>query len=253
MEKLDYKRNFAHTAYNLPSLFAVCEKLARQVVVRNGGRIEKDANGAERFVIPMKKPVPDPFVPSWKSPAPIHALFTEEEMSKVDEQFNLPHPDEIDIEDSTKRVQKSLDLMFPGWKTTPNGSNTKSGAGIVQGWGQQIACLRTQPPKEGAAVTLYRSMEIPAGRPSLHFDVSYDHSGEFKLIVRVDGAELLSCVLAHDPKTDKGKFPNMRPIDVPLEKWAGKTVKVELVNQSTGNPQGGALWNDIHITQESGK
>ncbi len=254
VEKLDYKREFSYTAYNLPSLFAVCEKLARQVVVRNGGRVEKDASGAERFVIPVKKPVPDQFIPTWNASAPAHSVFTKEEMSKIDEPFILPHPDKIDIKDPTKRVQKSLDLMFPGWKTTPNGTNSKKkpGAGIVQGWGKQIACLLTQPPKDGA-VTLWRTIEVPAGKPSLHFAVSHEKKGEFKLVVRVDGDEVLSSVLAYDSKAKKGEFPAMRPIDVSLEKWAGKTVKIELVNESTGNPQCAALWNDVKITSESEK
>ena len=82
VEKLDYARKFSYTAYNLPCLFAVCEKLARQVVVRNGGRVEKGADGAERFVIPVKAPKPDPFVPSWNAPAPTGSRYAEEEMAK---------------------------------------------------------------------------------------------------------------------------------------------------------------------------
>ena len=82
VEQLDYARKFSYTAYNLPDLFAVCEKLARQVVVRHGGRVEKGADGKERFVIPVKKPVPDPFVPSWKASKPEGGRFTPEEMSR---------------------------------------------------------------------------------------------------------------------------------------------------------------------------
>ena len=82
VEKLDYARKFSYTAYDLPSLFAVCEKLARQVVVLCGGRVEKGADGAERFVIPVKKPVPDAFVPSWNAPAPTGSRFSESEMAK---------------------------------------------------------------------------------------------------------------------------------------------------------------------------
>ena len=83
VEKLDYTRNFSYTAYNLPGLFAVCEKLARQTVVRNGGRIEKDADGTERFVIPVRKPTPDPFIPSWNASEPTGSRYSQEEMARV--------------------------------------------------------------------------------------------------------------------------------------------------------------------------
>jgi hypothetical protein len=74
---------FSHTAYNFPRLLDVCEKLAREYVVKEGGRIEKDANGEDVFVIPVKIPTPSPLVFSW-DPEPIAgSLFTEEEMAKI--------------------------------------------------------------------------------------------------------------------------------------------------------------------------
>jgi hypothetical protein len=59
------------------TLLDVCEKLAREYVVREGGRIEKDANGEDVFVIPVRKPTPSPLVFSWE-PEPVeNSLFTE--------------------------------------------------------------------------------------------------------------------------------------------------------------------------------
>lgn len=83
VEKLDGSLKFSYTSYNLPALFAVCEKLARQVVVRYGGRVEKGTDGAECFVIPVQTPVPDAFIPSWKAPAPTGARYTEAERAKI--------------------------------------------------------------------------------------------------------------------------------------------------------------------------
>ena len=68
--KLDETKIFSHTAYNFPRLLDVCEKLARQGLVRVGGRIEKDANGEEVFVIPVKAPTPSKFE-DLKNPGPI--------------------------------------------------------------------------------------------------------------------------------------------------------------------------------------
>ena len=81
--KLDEKTIFSHTAYNFPALLDVCEKLARQAVVRSGGRIEKDADGEEVFVIPVAAPKPSKFE-DLKHPGPIAgSRFTEEEMAQI--------------------------------------------------------------------------------------------------------------------------------------------------------------------------
>jgi len=82
-KKLDETRIFSHTAYNFPRLLDVCEKLARQGLVRVGGRIEKDANGEEVFVIPVKPPTPSEFE-DLKNPGPIAgSVYTDEEMAKI--------------------------------------------------------------------------------------------------------------------------------------------------------------------------
>jgi hypothetical protein len=81
--KLDETKIFSHTAYNFPRLLDVCEKLARQGLTRVGGRIEKDANGEEIFVIPVKAPTPSKFE-DLKNPGPIAgSTFTDAEMAKI--------------------------------------------------------------------------------------------------------------------------------------------------------------------------
>jgi len=81
--KLDETKVFSHTAYNFPRLFDVCEKLARQGLARVGGRIEKDANGEEVFVIPVKAPTPSKFE-DLKNPGPVAgSVYSDEEMAKV--------------------------------------------------------------------------------------------------------------------------------------------------------------------------
>ncbi|MCX5647187.1 MAG: ADP-ribosylglycohydrolase family protein [Phycisphaerae bacterium] len=81
--KLDETKIFSHTAYNFPRLLDVCEKLARQGLVRVGGRIEKDANGEEVFVIPVKTPAPSKFE-DLKNPGPTAgSLYNDEEMARI--------------------------------------------------------------------------------------------------------------------------------------------------------------------------
>jgi len=62
---LDPNGKFNYTAYNFPALTEVCEKLARQIICHAGGRIEKDANGQEVFIIPIKEPIPGKLEQSW--------------------------------------------------------------------------------------------------------------------------------------------------------------------------------------------
>ena len=50
---LDPKGKFSHTPYDFPTLVEVSKKLVRQAVERSGGKVEKDADGEEVFVIPV--------------------------------------------------------------------------------------------------------------------------------------------------------------------------------------------------------
>jgi hypothetical protein len=65
---------------------ARCEltaKLARQAVVRAGGRIEKDSAGEEVFVIPRQEPTPGKLEQCWGPGPATESRFTPEEMAKI--------------------------------------------------------------------------------------------------------------------------------------------------------------------------
>ncbi len=257
-EKLCYKTKFSYTAYDLPGLFAICEKLARQVVVRNGGRVEKGADGIERFVIPEKAPVADAFVPSWNAPKPEGVRYTAEEMKAQHHAVKLPHPTELSSPNPTERVQKTLDALFPGWKTTRNAPDLNPGyvecldvtdANHPKGT-QLYGFLRTHPPKANEAVTLSRRLKVPAGNPMLHFEVGNHRHGDFLLIVRVDGVDIMKTVMETIGRKDWRT--HIRAFDISLEPWVGREVTIELVNQSTGWMNESALWRNIRITANSG-
>ena len=74
---------FSHTAYTLPALIEVSEKLVRQAVVRCGGKIEKDADGADVLVIPLIAPKPSKLVQCWEPGPSAGSKFTDEEMKKI--------------------------------------------------------------------------------------------------------------------------------------------------------------------------
>lgn len=74
---------FSHTEYNFDRLIEVCEKLAKDGVVRQGGRIERDADGNETLVIPVVEPKPGPLEQCWE-PGPIAgSRFSEQEKAAI--------------------------------------------------------------------------------------------------------------------------------------------------------------------------
>ena len=82
-EKLDCGRKFEFAPYTFDGLVAVSEKLAKEVVVAEGGKIEKDAKGEEVLVLPNVAVVPSAFEDYRQAPQLENARFTEEEMKQI--------------------------------------------------------------------------------------------------------------------------------------------------------------------------
>jgi hypothetical protein len=90
---LDPQGKFSHTPYTFPKLISVCEKLARQAVLRSGGRVEQTSSNEEVYVIPVKAPIPSALEQSWE-PEPIaNSRFTETEMEQI--QYHTRRPEEF--------------------------------------------------------------------------------------------------------------------------------------------------------------
>ncbi len=53
---IDETTKFSYTSYDFPSLISVCNKLAKDAVVRAGGKIENNSDGIEELIIPSQKP-----------------------------------------------------------------------------------------------------------------------------------------------------------------------------------------------------
>lgn len=88
---IDDTTKFSYTAYDFPSLINVCETLSRQAITRAGGKIEKNSQGAEVYVIPVQTPVPSPLEQCWEAEdisGDVH--FTAEEMDKIVKKIRKP-------------------------------------------------------------------------------------------------------------------------------------------------------------------
>ncbi len=80
---LNPEGKFSHTPYNFPTLVDVSKKLVRQAVKRAGGRMGKNAEAKDVFVIPARKPKPTKLEQCWEAGPVANSKFTEEEMAQI--------------------------------------------------------------------------------------------------------------------------------------------------------------------------
>ncbi|MEA4917955.1 ADP-ribosylglycohydrolase family protein [Proteiniphilum sp.] len=231
-EKLDQETVFSHTTYNFPKLIDVCEKLAREYIVREGGRIEKDANGEEIFLIPIKKPIPSPLVFSW-DPEPIaNSRFTEEEMAKI------KHKDFLNI-------QTALDNLFPGW--TISNCGTDMNPGFIESFRGKQNVIMTHPLDKETPCVLTTTIDIPKSEKSLlKLLVSYHNKGDWDLIVRINGSEQKKITVGEET-VGIGK-DGWLEVTYDLTPFAGNNnVKIDLENKANGWAWEAGYWGEIKI------
>ena len=232
-KELSQTNIFSHTAYSVPGLVAVCEKLARQVVVKCGGHIEQQG-GEEFFVLPVRAPQPSKLELSW-APGPIaNSRFTPAEMAQ------------IRVGNSPAHMLGAVDKFAPGWEIANCG--TDMDPGLRDEWGGKQKVLVTHPLDQSTGCVLSKRIKIPADKKSkLRVVVGHDPQGDFDLIVRVNGKELLRKAVSKATVTEAPWLVEQ----VDLSAFAGRqAAKVELVNQPTGWSFEAAYWAEIKLVSE---
>ncbi len=231
-KELDEKAVFSHTTYNFPALIDVCEKLARQAIVKEGGRVEKEANGEEVFVIAPKPVKPSALELSW-APGPIaNSTFTEAEMVR------------INVAASPEVIKKAVERFAPGWSVAYCSADLNPGL-RAEALGRKNI-LVTHPANKGTPCVLSRKVEIPAGKKTvLHLSIGHHPEGDWDLIVRADMRELLRKTVGKPSATN-----GWMDVSVDFSEYAGKTVLIELYNQPTGWFYEAGYWAKIAIETE---
>ncbi|MDR3108241.1 MAG: ADP-ribosylglycohydrolase family protein [Planctomycetaceae bacterium] len=246
-EKLDEKTKFSYTEYNFPALLDVCEKLARQAVLQSGGKIVK-RNGEEVFWIPRQnssghmatvrgnifgrpritivQTSPKPYKPAWKPDLPQNTKFT-------DAEYKL-------IEKREYSLDEAVEKFFPGWKLTDCGPDMDPGY-RKQYHGKKDVVM-THPKAKGEPCILSKTVELPKDKkPTLKLVVAAHDAAkaqfDWELIVKADGKELLKRQI----------IGGWTDVSVDLSEYAGKTVKLELLNQPNGWSCEAGYWNEIKI------
>ena len=232
IEAMDYETSFSHTDYNLSQVLDVCEKLTREYIVREGGRIKKNADGEEVYLIPIKKPVPSPLVFSW-DPEPItNSLFTEEEMAKIH------HKGFLDI-------QLAIDDIFPGWIISNCGPDMDPG--YVEKFRGKKDVIRTHPLDKNTPCVLTTEVDIPDSKKStLKLLVSYHNRGDWDLVIRVNGSEQKK-VTVGEQSLGAGE-DGWLEVTFDLTPFAGsKNLKIDLENKPNGWAWEAGYWKEIRI------
>lgn len=228
---LNPEGKFSHTPYNFPTLIKVCEKLVRQSVVRAGGRIEKDDKGQEVFVIPVQKAKPTKLEKSWE-PGPIaNSRFTEQEMAKITATVG-------------KDLSKAVSKFAPGWKVAKCGGDMSPG--LRAEWGGKKNVLMTHPLSRTVGCVLSKKVKIPAGKKTkLRLVVGHHPEGDWTLLVKADGKGLLKKSVGRETAEN-----GWMQADVDLSAYAGKEIKLELVNQASDWKFEAAYWAGIELISE---
>jgi len=136
---------------------------------------------------------------------------------------------------------KAVEKFAPGWKLA-NCANIES-PGLRASWAGRKNVLVTHPLDRSTGSVLSRKIAIPSGkRAVLHMVVGHDHRGDWTFIARVDKKELL-----RKPIGKAGSKNGWMTIDLDLSPYAGKSVKIELVNQPSGWSFETAFWGEIAL------
>ncbi|HUT34855.1 MAG TPA: ADP-ribosylglycohydrolase family protein, partial [Planctomycetota bacterium] len=229
---LNPEGKFSHTPYNFPTLIAVCEKLARQAVVRAGGKIEKDERGEEVFLIPVAAPKPTALEQCW-TPGPIaNSRFTEQEM----EQIRTPG--------GAKNIKDAVAKFAPGWQVANCGD--AEDPGLRAEWGGKRNILVTHPLNQKTPCVLSKKIEVPpVKKTTVRLVVGHDPRGDWELIVRADNREIV-----RKPVGKSTAYDGWMEARADLSAYGGRSVLVELLNAPSGWRFETGFWAKIDIVSE---
>jgi hypothetical protein len=233
---LNNETKFSYTNYNFPELIQVCEKLAREFIIKSGGRIEKNSEGIEYFLIPKIKAEPGELEQSWE-PVPFegNAKFSPQDMSKI--RFSS---------------SKSFAPLLKKWgaesfKIYQNSSSTEP---KFISWKGRENVIKTSVHDENTSVLIIGNVSIPEGKKSyLSLSVSCDDDGEWDLeIILEEGLEYGSIL---KEKINARKLTNgWKGIKHDISKYAGMEMEIVIKQTADGINNTHAYWNNIKMVSE---
>jgi arylsulfatase A len=134
-----------------------------------------------------------------------------------------------------------VEKFAPGWKIK-NWGGPGMKPGLRKEWQGRSNVLLTHPRSKDVPCILTRSFEVPAEKKNaLQFAVNNHPKGNWTLVVRIDGDEVLEKSI-EDSSWQEFRFD--------LTKHAGETVRIELENRASDWSFEAAYWNRIELLDE---
>jgi hypothetical protein len=223
---LDVNHVWDYTAYDLAHLVDLSEKLARDAVIRAGGRIETNSSGEEEFVIPVQKPKPAEFVQS-AQPGPLkHSLYSTAELSTLDV--------------GSSHLAQEVGQFAPGWRVTSCTEDSLLGLKQNMNGREQVLLTQSAP---WMPCTLMARIDLPQkGKHTLRLEVSSMENRTWVLVVRANGQELLRKEIMSQTNTNAWQAVE---VDLPVDE--DKSLLLEVSNMALGNKSAYGLFAIIHI------
>lgn len=193
----------------------------------------RDASGEEIFLIPEAAPKPGKLELSW-APGPIAgSRFTPEEMARIT-QTAVP-----------AGLREAVAKFAPAWQVANCGEEMEPG--LRAEWGGRKQVLVTHPFDQQTPCVLSQVATIPAGKQTrLRVVVGHDPRGDFDLVIRADGRELLRKPVSKATAAEGVWLTEV----VDLSQFAGRKVKLELLNQPSGWSWEAAYWGELALASE---
>lgn len=227
---LNPEGKFSHTPYTFPALVNVCRKLVYQSVIRKGGRIERDARGREVFAIPVEKPVVGKAVQCWAPEPAAGSRFTEAEMAQITQ--------------GAVSLKAAVKKFAPGWTIASCGPDMDPG--LRDKLGGKANVLVTHPLNKTTGCVLSKKVKLPAEKKSvLKLTVGHDPRGDWLLVVKAEQFTL--CKKTVSPETARKGWLD---VEVDLKAFAGREVRLQLINQPTGWSFEAGWWAAIKVESE---
>lgn len=228
---LDPWGKFSHTPYNFPTLIRVCEDLARDAVINCGGKVQTDELGNEHFAIPVQSPRPSRLERCWDPRPADNVRFSKQEMAKITALLG-------------KDLSEAIEKFAPGWKVAQCGEEMNPG--LREELRGRTNVLVTHPLNPEIGCIISRTVKLPMNEDTtLKLVVGHDPRGDWDLIVKVDGTELLRKTIGPETTT-----VGWTEVAVDLSRFAGRSVKIELVNEPTDWRYEAGHWAEIALVKQ---
>jgi hypothetical protein len=143
-----------------------------------------------------------------------------------------PNHDKIDWE-GVKMWNPAWAITAPEFEGTPRKHKEYAGK-------PNVLELHPFPGEKSRPATLVRQLLVPAGKPTLDFSVASHEKGDWKLQVSIDGTPVHTQPIDH-------ATPLWKTVSIPLEKWAGKTITIELASLATDWNFEFSYWSDLRL------